>query len=194
MLSNDISALKDIKLEDVRSSLQSKPMMGLKILLVIVAVGVLIFGWSAANKRKKAVMADLDTQNGKLQVFQDLQKVKGDYDQYMKALPQSIDSDALMKEVSEIAERNQIRVLSFLPSEAKINDLVTASDLDLTLSAPKYENVVAFLAALEKSPFLIRVDRWSGQVGEGRGPENQKTVDVRMVVQGLKITLGSPGR
>lgn len=191
LLQNDISNLKNIKLDDVRSQLQSRPMMGLKVLLVVVAVGVLVFGWSAGNKRKQALINDLNEKKTKLQVYQELQTIKGDYSAFLKNLPQSIARDALIKEISELAEKNNIKIGSFVPNERKFNDLVKANILELNLMADSYEDLNGFIESIEKSSYLLRVERWSGRMIEVAFKEGQqepgKIIEARMEVAGLVI-------
>ncbi len=191
LLQSDMSDLKNVKLDDVRSKLQSRPMTVIRLLLVIMAVGAVIFGWSTGNKRKQELITELGEKQKKLQIFQELQLVKNDYDSFLKALPKPIDRDSMIKEISELAEKKEVQIVSFVPGERKLNDLVKANILEMNINADSYENLTGFIESIERSPYLMRVEKWSGRMVETMSKDGKQTVrkivDARLEIAGLVI-------
>ena len=196
LLQNDIKDLKNIKLGDVRSQLQSRPMAGLKVILVILAAGILLYGWSTGNKRKQALMNERGEKQKKFQVFQNLQSVKTDRDSFFKSLPQMIEQETLVKVISDLAEKHDIQIESFSPNQRKFNDLVKANVVELTVTAERYENLAEFIESLEKSPYFLRVEKWSGrsiEVASREGSHELKNiVQASLEVAGMMIDAGAP--
>jgi len=194
LLKNDIKDLKNIKLSDVSSQLQFGSMAGFKVVLVVLAAGILLYGWSTGNKRKQALMNELGEKQKRLQVAQDLQAVKADHDLFFKSLPQMIEQGPLMKVLAELAEKHGIQIESFSPNSRRFNDLVKANVVELSVTAESYENLAEFIESIEKSPYFLRIERWSGRLIEvASRDENHKIKEIvaaRLEVAGMMIDGG----
>lgn len=195
LFQNDIKDFKNIKLGDVRSQFQSRPMAGLKVVLVVLAAGILLYGLSMGNKRKQALMNELGEKQKKFQIFQNLQTIKADHDLFFKNLPQMIEQDNLMKVISDLAEKHDIQIESFSPNQRKFNDLVKANVVELSVTAERYENLADFIESIEKSPYFLRVEKWSGRLMEvasrDANHEIKEIVTARLEVVGLMIDEGA---
>jgi len=194
LFQNNIKDFKNIKLGDVRSQFQFGSMAGFKVVLVVLAAGILIYGWSTGNKRKQALMNELGEKQKKFQIFQNLQIIKTDHDSFFKNLPQMIEQDTLMKVISDLAEKHDIQIESFSPNQRKFNDLVKANVVELSVTAERYENLADFIGSIENSPYFLRVEKWSGRLMEvasrDANHEIKEIVAARLEVAGMRIDEG----
>ena len=96
----------------------------------------------------------------------------------------------LRRDISELAEKKQIKIVSFVPGERKVNDLVRANILELNVNADNYDHLIEFIELIEQSSYLMRVEKWSGhmtELSQNEKREVKKIVDARLEIAGLVI-------
>ena len=92
----------------------------------------------------------------------------------VESLPAGIPESALIDKVTDFAEKSNIHIVTFSPTETEENGFYKNSRVSLQISADHYKDFVHFIHDIESSSLNLRVDKWSGSL-ESRSQSAQSS-------------------
>ena len=158
----DIKDLKNINLNQLRDNIQKRPEVLINILLIVAALFVIIYMFTAQQNKLKRLKNAVALMKEKLEVVKSLETAQQANGEFIKAFPQTIPSDRLVDKISDFAEAHNVQVVSFLPAKQKSNDILEYTTVTLTVSSSEYQDIVLFIKDIEESPYAWKVERWKG--------------------------------
>lgn len=154
------------------------------LLQVVIVAGGLVLGFGAFGqfmREKSAIESQMGLLRSKVATIETWRQSEAQQKQYVGALPQAMESDALVGYLSELANRHQVVIASFTPVRSQEDDNYDVAALDIACSANSFKAVVLFLQAIEEDVHALRVQdlKISHQADKG--------VDLRVQIVSSKI-------
>ena len=93
---------------------------------------------------------------------------------FQAALPQELEDDKLIIQLTDYAARNNVDIINYAPGQNKSEKLYSIYQVRLNVSAGSFSGLLAFVRAIERSPFSLRVESFSsglkGNTAAAGGP------------------------
>lgn len=199
---NDLSKLdiKDLKNVDWRKALdqfRSRPDLIVNALAVIITFFLCINFYSKRQNEIKNVKYEISMLEGKIGAIDEYDIIKAELDQYVANIPQPISEDQLINQITDYAVARNIQIQSFSPAKKQTQPLYDLTSIILKVTADDYANLWLFINDIEKSPYTMRVERWSGFMGPSAGtarPSRRRTdqsIETEDLVLNVEIEIAS---
>ncbi len=115
----------------------------------------------------KNKISDLEKKN---EAISHHEKMVKELDEFIKALPQGIQPFAIIEKLNDLAEKNKIQIISVSPAQSRSEELYEKTSVNMNISAGRYEDILHFIYDIERFPYNLRVDQWSGYQIESNSP------------------------
>lgn len=161
--------INDIDINKVIGFLSEHVNDVVKILLVIVTLAVTKSMFDSDHIQDQMLRSQASQVRQKLQVITARQKTVDDLDNFKKYLPNALNEDKMISQITIFATEHHVSIDSFSSVEHKDMGLYDDNRVSLTATAPNYKAAVLFLRAVEKSSSILMVNSWNGIVDEKTG-------------------------
>ena len=159
--------------------------------LFLVAVVLLIFFVSALILFGDYSSKAINYQNQNQQKLQKIDRVakynksNKELKEFLTSLPKQLGTDELANQVEDYAVRNHIDIVDVLSKDPKISDHSVSIEIHLSVKVRNFNDLVLFFHVVETSPFSLKVDFWSGKIGDAN--TGLMDGDINIIATQIKI-------
>lgn len=158
--------LKEFNVAKLKENFAKRPDIFINILLIALTLFATIYLYSYSFNRRSGLEREVQEMEGKLSVVEDYKRVETEYQAFVKAFPQAIQSDQLIARLSDFAVARNVQILAFSPAEKRSGDFFDQISVNINIASDNYENILAFLKDVESSSYSIFIQKWNGKVRE----------------------------
>ncbi len=83
---------------------------------------------------------------------------------FFAALPRSLEDEKLIDQITDYAAQNNVAILNYTPVPSKNEKLYDSSRIRLSVSASKFNDLLAFVRTVERSPYFLKIESFAGGV------------------------------
>lgn len=87
----------------------------------------------------------------------------------------SLSNEMFVNQLIDYAVQNHIDVTNFIPKPMENKNFYNATSVSLSIHTDNFKNLIAFMYAVERSPYLFRIESWTGESKEG-----SETIECKM--------------
>ncbi len=158
----NISAIKNEEITKRLKTLLARKDLLLNFAIIVITVITItkIYDGQALQKKELEVKV-LDLEK-KSQVVSDYEKAQSQFDNFFNTLPQaSLEVDAIINQINQLAIAHHIQILTFSPRGEFGTELFDQTNIQLVISAVRYEDIGYFVYDIEHSNLNLRVESWA---------------------------------
>ncbi len=167
----------------------------LLVQLIVIAAFIMTLIGLAGLYQEQKTQTQQQTQefNSKIEVIKEYENVLKQLKSAESVFPQEIDEDQISSEVSDYATQTQVNILSFSSGARKSENLSDVISFQISVKAKTYKSFLAFLQAIESSPYALKVEACSivpirGDSTESAGADNDnQDMDVQMTISYITV-------
>lgn len=159
--------MKDMKGLDVSKILQSllahkdRTVSGILVALGIIGLLMILNGYRARAAEHEQDMKRLQEKMDVISQHKVSLKALKDF---FAALPGPLEDEKLIGQISDYAARNNVAILNYAPGPSKSTKLYDSSRMRLSVSASKFNDLLAFVRTVERSPYFLKIESFAGGV------------------------------
>lgn len=187
----DVQSLKKIDFAQIKDILQGKPNIFINIGLITLTLFSAYYLFTSKKNESKKLNQEISLMKDKLAIVEQYNQLKKQYDDFMKNFPESVSSDELINKLSNMAVDHNIQILSISPAQKKTDDWGELTLVNLNISSDSYDDLVRFIEVIENAPFMIRIEKWSGEMKEDYSSRQSTDTDTQETPILADIEIGS---
>ncbi|HNV24270.1 MAG TPA: hypothetical protein PLH56_01350 [Candidatus Omnitrophota bacterium] len=176
----DIEKLKNINADEVKEFILSQPDLIVKIVFIALAFLTVTASFSSYNKKTATLRQEITKMEALLKSVDAFNTTKKEYDDFKKNFPQGLPSSEVLDAISEIANKNNVQIGSFSPTQEKDYPLWQSTTINITTSCENYNKMISFIKTLEDPRYAFRVDSWTATLAQtakqGQTAENASNI------------------
>ena len=184
----DIKELKSFDINQAKEFLISRVDVTINLILVVLTILGVTYLYSDGKAKLANLEAQIQQMKEKLEMVKGYEDIKKKHDDFKNAFPKYITSDQLTDKISAFAGKNNVKILSFSPAQKKEEEFWTTTSVNINVSAANYASIIEFMQDIEKAPFAIQVQKWSGRFSLDHSNQQQAPVEENTEAY---ITIGS---
>ena len=162
----DIKDLKKIDLGQVREEIQNRPDILINVLLIGFTLFAIIFFYNKYEHQAKQLKGQITGLKEKLDVVKEQDQAVQKIKEFINKFPKPISNERLIEKINEFALNHKIQILSYAPAENISEEYWTSNSVVFNLASESYANILLFIQDIEKSPYALIIEKWSGSVKE----------------------------
>lgn len=189
LLQIDVEHIKNIDWRQARDDIFRKnDTFLITVLLVLTPLGC-FFIYSEKNKEAKALAQSMIVLEKKLTALQNLQAAKKELGEYVAQFPDPIPGDELIDEISRMADKHNIQILTISPLQQNRDENYDLTTVNLSVIAGNISDMRSFFETIENSPFPLRIDGWSVRIESplAYNPETTNSIRSNIDIALVKI-------
>ncbi len=160
--------IKNIDVKQVNEFFVKKPNIAVSILLGVVSIFLVFKFFSEKQVESTRIKRTIDEVQKKIDAINQYNQSLKEFNEYVDALPVGLVGSALLDTLTEFAEKNNIRVLSFTPAQSQSSQFYDSTSISMDVSARNYKDLLLFVYEIENSPYNLRVNQWSESIENNR--------------------------
>jgi Tfp pilus assembly protein PilO len=157
----NIKDLQNIDVDQIKCLFLKRITLIINIIFVLITIIIISVCLTGAAKRERILKWENGKTRERIEAVEESEKIKKEYDAFLKKLPQPILADQLMSRLSQFAANRGVQVLSFVPQPGREDDHMDMAGVKLNLSSKDYRNLVLFAKDIENALYTMRIDKWS---------------------------------
>lgn len=83
---------------------------------------------------------------------------------FFAALPRPLEDEKMIGQITDYAAQNNVAILNYAPGPSKSGKLYDSSLVRLSVSASKFDDLLAFVRTVERSPYFLKIESFAGGV------------------------------
>jgi len=91
---------------------------------------------------------------------------------FFAALPRPLEDEQLIGQITDYAAQNNVAILNYAPGPSKSGKLYDSSRMRLSVSASTFNDLLAFVRTIERSPYFLKVESLTGGANTGVVKDN----------------------
>lgn len=180
--------IKNIDIGKLTKNLQHRK----DILAGFVVIFIFIFFLNKIHSEHKQKISTLRTQAAaleeKIKVISQYEKARETLKTLLLSYPSGLSSmNDIVTTLNDLATRRNIQISAFSPLGQKNFDLYTTTNIALTVSASKYEDLGAFIYDIENSKDNLRIENWSISSFSQKSDASNQKINVALEVASVNI-------
>ncbi len=156
-----LDSLKSITLDDVKDFAIRRKMELLAAGIFIIALVGVGFISNSTNSSLQALTAKKNSLQEKTAPIKKFQEAIKQQETFLSALPPALGEHNFITVLTEIANKNDVRITDFTPPVAQEDRFLRRLTSKFTCSAQAFSNAIMFISDLEQSEYAIKLDNWS---------------------------------
>jgi hypothetical protein len=93
-------------------------------------------------------------------------KSKDEIEKFLSSLPKPLSSDELVNLVDDYAIQNHIDILNVVAKQSQKYEKYISMEIHMAAKVQNFKDLVSFFYLIENSPYLFKLDAWSGRTGD----------------------------
>ena len=187
-----ISELKDIDIKNINAKqinefVLKKPNITISILMVLVSFFFVFKFFSETQTNSQEIKRKIDEVQKKIDVINQYNQKLKEFNEYVDDLPQGLAGSGLIDTLTEIAEKDNIRVLSFSNSRFQSRQFYDLTSINLDISAKTYKDLLLFVYEIENSSHNLRVNQWAESRSEDSNDLDQSRHNVTLSIDSISF-------
>jgi hypothetical protein len=188
--------IKDIDINKIKDQLLENKERVVQVALGVLAFFMIVSMWAGSQKEIGKFKKQINTMQSKSGIIGEYKKSQSAYDAFLKNLPPSLSEGQIINLVTDLADKNKIKILTFVPVTAREGRKnYQETKIQFSLQAKGYKDMVRLIADVEKSKNLLQVRTCAVQ-GASANPgieqaadqkTEQKYLDFRIEVASLEV-------
>lgn len=154
--------IKKIDIAMIRSYLLKRPDMLINSVAIFLTVFIMFKVFFSQQERAQNLKIQISQMEKKIVAIAKHDQALKELNAFVESLPAGIPESALIDQVSDLAEKSNINIVTFYPIETEENEFYKHSHVSLQISTDQYKNFLRFISDIESSSLNLRVDKWSG--------------------------------
>jgi len=189
----NFSKLREIDVATIKQELIERPDLAINLVLICLTLGVAVYSFTSYKNLSKSYAAEIIELKKKLEVLEEKNKNQSIYDQFIKSFPENIPKDLMIGQLSDLATRSNIRIISVSPANSKEDEFMKLTSVNLQVEAKTYEDLILFMFDIEHSLYSLRIDKWSnkhksqvfnpGEMNNAIEEQNQTEIDIEVILE-----------
>ena len=167
--------LKKIDIAKIRSDILKRQDMAINYAAVFLTIFIMFKIFSGQQEQVQNLKIQITQMEKKITAIAKHDKALKELNALVDSLPAGIPESALIDKVTDFAEKSNIHIVTFSPTETEENGFYKQSRVSLQISADYYKDFLRFIRDIENSSLNLRVDKWSGLL-ESRLPSAQSSM------------------
>jgi len=153
--------MKDLNVHKIFQSLFADKVRTLSAVFVVLGIiGLLMIfdgyraraaGQEQGMKRLQEKMDIIDRNSLSLKALKD----------FFAALPRPLEDEKLIGQITDYATQNNVAILDYAPGPSKSGKLYDSSRMRLSVGASKFNDLLAFVRSVERSPYFLKIDSFA---------------------------------
>ncbi len=173
--------MKDLKSLDVSKILQSLFAHKDRTLSVVfVALGIigLLMIFDGYRARAAGHEQDMKLLQEKMDIIGRHKLSRKALKDFFTALPGPLEDEKLIGQISDYAAQKNVAILNYAPGPSKSTKLYDSSRVRLSVSASKFNDLLAFVRTIERSPYFLKIESFAGGVKDSANATGPSTVEM----------------
>jgi Tfp pilus assembly protein PilO len=182
--------LKNFDARQAKDLLLNQPHIFINVLLFFVAFAVTAKVFVQHGMALSKMKTEITLQGKKLQVVNDHKSVQAEYDVFLKQFLPHMETNVLIKYISDLALKQNIQMQSFTPADAKENDFWLVTKVNINVVSDNYQDIIVFVKQLEESGNFIRIANWNAKLQSSASTDKrpeQVSVVSTMDIESVKL-------
>jgi len=159
---SDMIDLKKIDIDQIIQILKEHRNTVLKLAVVIGALVIAGIMFNDYHIKEAALYVRISQMQKKLDAITSQKGAIKGLNDFKVSFPKGISEDQSITQITSYATAQNVSISTFSPTEDQDMGLYSITKVSFTGTAPDYRDMVLFLRDIEESPYLFRVDSWSG--------------------------------
>ncbi len=105
---------------------------------------------------------------------------------FFAALPRPLEDEQLIAQIADYAVQNNVAILNYTPGPSKGGKLYDSSRMRLSVSASKFNDLLAFVRTIERSPYFLKIESFTGGVKDGAKATGPLTAEMSVASVRMK--------
>ncbi|MBI3314349.1 MAG: hypothetical protein HYZ86_00185 [Candidatus Omnitrophica bacterium] len=97
---------------------------------------------------------------------------------FLAALPRPLEDEKLIGQIADYAAQNNVAILNYAPGLSKSEKLYDSSTMRLSVSVSKFNDLLAFVHTIERSPYFLKIGSLTGGVKDNAHTAGPLTVEM----------------
>ena len=93
---------------------------------------------------------------------------------FFAALPRPLEDEKLIDQITNYAAQKNVAILNYAPGPSKTGKLYDSSRVRLSVSASKFEDLLAFVRTIERSPYFLKIESLTSGANTGGVKDSAK--------------------
>jgi hypothetical protein len=189
--------IKDIDINKIKDQLIEQKELVLQIGLGVVTFFMIISMMGGCQKEISKYKSQINSMQSKSGIIDQYKKSQSDVDTFLKSLPPSLSEDQIIDLVTDLADKNKIKILTFTPTASRNESrkIYQETAIQFSMQADTYKSMVRMIAAIERSKSILQVKNCSVQsvttTSVEPGPQGERTsstfLNFRIEVASLEV-------
>ena len=156
--------MKDMKDLDVNKILQllfAHKARALSAVFVVVGIIGLLMIFDGYRARAAGHQQDMKRLQEKMDVIGRHSLSLKALKDFLAALPRPLEDEKLIDQITDYAAQNNVAILNYAPGPSKSGKLYDSSRMRLSVSASKFNDLLAFVRTVERSPYFLKIESFA---------------------------------
>jgi Tfp pilus assembly protein PilO len=179
--------IKDIDINKIKEELLDRKELVIQVGIGVVAFFMIVSMVSGSGKEVKQLKAKIKSMQAKSDIIAQYKKSQAEIDEFLKSLPPSFTEDEIITLVTDLADKNKVKISTFTPNSPGEEDgkkSYLKTSIQFSLQAGDYKDVVRLISDIENSKLHIKSCNIQGING---GPEEGTSLNFRVEVASLEV-------
>jgi len=97
---------------------------------------------------------------------------------FFAALPRPLEDEKLIDQITDYAVQNNVAIFNYAPGPSKSGKLYDSSRIRLSVSVSKFNDLLAFVRTVERSPYFLKIESFAGGVKDNAHAGGPLTVEM----------------
>lgn len=191
-----VSELKNINInkidvKQINDFIVKQPNVVVSMIIIFIAMIVSFNFFSEKQNEIKGVKTQVTTMQSKIDAIKQYNQTLTEFNTAFDALPQGLSGPALIDTITEIAQKHNVRVLSFSPIQVQSEEYYDRVIINMSLSAKSYKDLLLFVSEIENSTHNLRVNEWNENLETKEIFSADNTIREKLNLHKISITVDS---
>ncbi len=151
--------IKDIDINKIKEELLDRKELVIQIGIGVVAFFMVVSMVSGSGKEVKQLKTKIKSMQAKSDIITQYKKSQTDIDEFLKSLPPSLTEDQIITLVTDLADKNKVKISTFTPNPPSDEDRKKSylkTSIQFSLQAGDYKNMVRLISDIENSKLHVK--------------------------------------
>ena len=159
----DIKNLKNLNISQIKDNIFGQPTIFINILLIGLTIFATIYIYKNNRLQSQKLTQELQEKQKKTALVGEYTGIEKEYTTVLNGFPEFINTDELINKLSQYAVEHNVQIVNYLRTDPKKDEFSEQAMINLNIAAEAYKDIILFVNDIEKSPYAVRIGRWSAE-------------------------------
>lgn len=173
----DIETLREIDFHELKNKILERPIILINggIIVGTLIIAIMINGFFAVKHAQ--LKTDSQMLSEKLSVAERNLNLKNQIESYKTNFPKLIAPENLMTEVSRLAQKHGIKVLSLTPQKGVSINYLKTDEIKVYITSKSFKRLLLYIKEIELLPYAVVINSLSSNIQDVRSRSRNNSVE-----------------